>query len=701
MKHFKLTPLAAFLITSNAQSFAYAQSDAAAGSKDAEIERIVVTSDFRQTALEQLAASATVLSSETIAQRQAQHIDALIGAIPNVNFASGASRGRFIQIRGIGERSQFSEPLNPSVNFTLDNIDLTGLFALAQPFDIAQVEVLRGPQATEFGLGALAGAVNMQSVQPGAEQVNQLLLSLASNNTWRAGVAVGGDLSPASGFRASWLEQRSDGDITNTFLNRADTDNINEQAGRLAYMLQLNDTHNLLVNYRYFDIDNGYDAFSLDNDRNTRSDEPGFDRNETHAVSVRLDSSTELADWLTILSVTESEMGYGYDEDWTFTGFHPNGYTSFDAYYRDVASRSLEIRATSKQPLLISEHAFDWVVGAVYRSRDEDLQREYTFADGPFSSAYSPTNFALYARVDTEINSKFGLQWGMRVEHSELDYADNTGFTDDGSDTLLGGKIALNYLLADGVIYGSLSRGYKTAGFNPDERVSENARLYAPEYNWNYEIGLKQRLPDTNASYRVALFYMDREDTQVADFDTLLRDNGSTDFIDIIGNADVGTNRGIEFEAQWQVTKHWGIDVAVGYLDATFAGYVTSNGERVNKQRQAQAPEFTANLASRFAFADNGLWRIELDFTDDYRFSDGHDVTSPGYALVDTSLEWQWQALQLQLWVKNLFDRDYYVRGFGGFSNDPRDGEFGYAQPEPYYQFGSERQLGATLNWYF
>ncbi len=123
------------------------------------IERIVVTADFRSTTLEQLASSATVLDQVRMMQRQPQHLDALLGAIPNVNVASGASRGRFVQIRGIGERSQFSEPLNPSVSFELDNIDLTGLFGLANPFDIAQVEVLRGPQATEFGVGALAGAM--------------------------------------------------------------------------------------------------------------------------------------------------------------------------------------------------------------------------------------------------------------------------------------------------------------------------------------------------------------------------------------------------------------------------------------------------------------------------------------------------------------------------------------------------------------
>ena len=82
-----------------------------------QIERITVSSDFRYSDLDALAASATVIADEEISVRQAQHLEDVLNISANVNFASGASRGRFIQIRGIGERSQFAEPINPSVGF--------------------------------------------------------------------------------------------------------------------------------------------------------------------------------------------------------------------------------------------------------------------------------------------------------------------------------------------------------------------------------------------------------------------------------------------------------------------------------------------------------------------------------------------------------------------------------------------------------
>ena len=70
-----------------------------------DIERVVVTGDFRQTTLDQLSASATILDQTRLRSRQPSHIDSVLNSIPNVNFAAGASRGRFVQIRGIGKRS--------------------------------------------------------------------------------------------------------------------------------------------------------------------------------------------------------------------------------------------------------------------------------------------------------------------------------------------------------------------------------------------------------------------------------------------------------------------------------------------------------------------------------------------------------------------------------------------------------------------
>ena len=79
------------------------------------IEEIVVTGEFRDTALDALPASVSVLDGETVDDRAARHLEEVLALVPNVNLAGGSARSRFFQIRGIGERGQFAEPFNPSV----------------------------------------------------------------------------------------------------------------------------------------------------------------------------------------------------------------------------------------------------------------------------------------------------------------------------------------------------------------------------------------------------------------------------------------------------------------------------------------------------------------------------------------------------------------------------------------------------------
>ena len=75
------------------------------------LDDVVVSADFRPKTAQSTAVSLTEIDQETIEARGAQHLEEVLNLAPNVNLSSGASRGQFFQIRGIGERSQFSAPL--------------------------------------------------------------------------------------------------------------------------------------------------------------------------------------------------------------------------------------------------------------------------------------------------------------------------------------------------------------------------------------------------------------------------------------------------------------------------------------------------------------------------------------------------------------------------------------------------------------
>lgn len=680
---------------------AYAQQTNVSNTSDStpsDIERVIVSGDFRQTTLDQLSASATILDQERLRSRQPSHIDSVLNSIPNVNFAAGASRGRFVQIRGIGERSQFAEPINPSVSFIVDEFDFSGLAAAGLIFDTKQLEVYRGPQATLYGTGALAGAVKLSSNDVGSDAPDYVEARIGNKESYRIEGATGDDINTDWGYRVALVHNRSDGFVENTFLNRSDTANIDETALRFAVEGSVDERTTLALTYRWYDIDNGYDAFSLDNDNKTLSDEPGFDEHQTHAVSARSTTNTAAGDFILIATHASHNIAYGYDEDWTFTGFHPWGYTSFDAYFRDVETQTGEMRFVSSDSAALFDGMTDWTIGVFYKSTEEKLLRQYTYLDSDFASEYTPTTTAIYAQTESRLNENLVLVAGLRVENYDFDYADNNQLTRAFDTTMVGGKVALQYTQGDHFYYGSISRGYKGAGFNPDSRVNDNQRFFDEEYNWNYEVGVKGPLLTPDLIARAAIFYMDRKDTQVSDFDVITRDDGTAGFVDIIDNADLGTNKGAELELSWIASDAWQLDVSVGYLSATFEGYTLADGTEVSEQRQAQSPKWTANLYSEYALTDNMLWRVDVDYKSEYRFSDGHDVTSPSTTLVNSEIVVLHGDWQTSLWVQNAFDREYYTRGFGGFSNDPRDE---YAFDEPYYQIGNGRQFGVTVKYAF
>ncbi|MBN2250258.1 MAG: TonB-dependent receptor plug domain-containing protein, partial [Campylobacterales bacterium] len=181
--HTKLLPLS--LIAAMALQSAYAESTT-------ELDPIVVSSDFREKKLSETNNAVTVIGEEQLYDKASQAFIDVLGTIPNVNFSAGASKAKYIQIRGIGERSQFETPINPSVGLMMDGIDLSYTTLGATLFDVKQIEVLKGPQGTTFGANGLAGVVNVESNSPTRETEGHIEATAGNYNTKAFGAAVGG-----------------------------------------------------------------------------------------------------------------------------------------------------------------------------------------------------------------------------------------------------------------------------------------------------------------------------------------------------------------------------------------------------------------------------------------------------------------------------------------------------------------------------
>lgn len=201
MKHLKSSlSLAIALALQPVTSYAQ-DADTEKEQLEQDIEVITVQSSYRQNSLQSSTASIAVLSSQDIDTRNAINLEEVLGGVANINFSSGSQRARYFQVRGIGERSQFQEPINPSVGLIIDDIDFSGIGSVASTFDIEQIEFFRGPQGTRFGANALAGLIYMSSNRPSDDFEGAVRLTAANYNSYDAGVVLSGPASDAVNYR--------------------------------------------------------------------------------------------------------------------------------------------------------------------------------------------------------------------------------------------------------------------------------------------------------------------------------------------------------------------------------------------------------------------------------------------------------------------------------------------------------------------
>jgi outer membrane receptor protein involved in Fe transport len=659
------------------------------------LDEIVVTGDFRATALDALPASVSVLGGEVIEDRGARHVEEILALIPNVNLAGGSARSRFFQIRGIGERGQFAEPFNPSVGVVVDGVDLSTAANAATLFDVDQVEVFRGPQGTRYGANAIAGLVNVRTHSPTEAFEARAGFEAANYHALTLDAAVSGPLAERLGARLAVQRHSSDGFNDNLYLGRANTNERDELS--LRGKLRWAPTDNVTVDtvFGRIDLDNGYDAFSLDNDRNVLSDEPGQDAVESTFGSVDI-AWNGAAAFVVEASVgdAQSDSDYGYDEDWTYVGFHPFGYSSTDYYLRDQRALTTEIRVLSKDGGRLFSGSTDWVVGAYALDSEEDLTRVYTFFPAPFASEFTIARHALFGQLESSIGARTRLTAGIRYEQHGSEYADSAGVAFSPDDDLHGWRLSVDRTLTDTLLgYVAASRGYKAGGFNQDGTLDPDLRLYDPETLLSYELGLKGTFRGGRLSARLALFRMLRDDVQIASSITRTRPDGSSEFIEFVGNAAEGTNDGIEAEIAFTVNERLELMASVGLLDSEYEAFVNSAGQDLDGREQAHAPGYQFAVSGRYSFADAWYVEIGAEGRDAFYFSDSHSERSQAYELVNAAVGFERGAWDLKVWGRNLTDEDQLIRGYY-FGNDPR---IDYSE-RGYTQLGEPRRVGISVS---
>ncbi|QDZ91360.1 TonB-dependent receptor [Shewanella decolorationis] len=707
----------ALAISAALSTAAWAQTDAIDKpdpSNDMEI--MVVTADFRSASLEKMPSSITVIDAQQIQDESAQHFEDVMNSIANFNWSGGSSRPKYFQIRGVGEQEQYQGAPNSSVGYIIDDIDLSGIGMVSSMYDLQQVEVLRGPQGTRYGANALAGLIYLKSNDPTDVFEHGAEVSLGNDDLQTFSGFSSGPLSDSGKllYRVSLQQHQQNGYRDNLYLNKEDTNGRNEFTGRAKLRWYATDNLQLDLTLLHADFDNGYDAWSLTNDpKHTISDQPGVDSQRTTGAGFKASySGAESFELTSLTSFANTDHHYSYDGDWANPEYwaakqcEDEGNLApcqYDYFWDKTGQRktlSQEFRLSSTDQGRIFAGSTDWLLGvyAMNLKEDNQLYSEYnTWPDEVLDSEYEATNYAVFGQLDTDLGADYALSVGLRVERRNSHYSDTNNDNFDPSETMWGGHIALSKVLNESHnVYARVARGYKAGGFNMTLPVELNDKKeFDTETLYNYEIGLKSHwfegLIDTN----LALFYMDRQDQQVAA--SQQDPNKPQRFILYTENAGSSHNYGAELDATWYATDNLQFYSSLGWLETAYGDYQYQDkyGSAVDLTGRdlAHSPHLTYSLGGTYRANSGWFANVNMSGKSEFYYSDSNDSRSEPYTIVNARVGYEASAWSAYLWGRNLFDEEYGVRGFY-FGNEPDNG---WAEKQ-YIRYGDPRQIGVTLN---
>lgn len=688
--------------------FLFAAALGAAGAMNAlaatpdRLEEIVISASLRAQPMRELPQSVTVLDRATLRDAGVQHFEDVLGLVPGLSFASGTSRPRYFQLRGVGETEQYQGAPNPSVGFLIDDIDFSGVGMPATLFDLDRVEVVRGPGSTVYGANALAGLISVRSRDPGTAFDARAEATVGDYDTDSIGVAIGDGRSDGSaGWRIAAQRYRSDGFRHDAFLNRDDTNGYDEGTLRAKGTWEPWRGARATLTLLYADLDNGYDAWSVDNTRITESNQPGRDAQRSSGASLRLTQTTDRGEWQSVSSAAVSHIDYSFDGDWgndVFWGASAP-YDYFEQHLRTRRTLAQDLRYIGGDSQLLFGRLRPVIGVYVLRLRESDAQLDtwndqyYGAGQSLLDSDYQATNAAAYGSLEMRAMAKGTLTLGLRYEQRTADYADSSDLAfPRARDRMPGGNLSWLWKASDQrQYYATLARGYKAGGFNIGAGIDPLARRFRAEALWNLELGLRAHSRDDAVSLQADVYAMRRVSMQVYSSRQLLPDNPLT-YVFFTGNAAHGNNLGAETELQWRPAPRWTLSGSLSLQDTRYLGYV-ADGLDLRGRGQAFAPEWQYALAAAYEHPAGPFVRVDVNAEAGFYFSASHDQRAGSRTLVNLRAGWRGAHWTASLWARNLFNERYAVDGFY-FGDEPPD-----FPTKLYLQNGDPRQVGATLSY--
>jgi iron complex outermembrane receptor protein len=706
MLHIRLAVPATLAVCLNAPIL-LAQQAAGPSATTGGLEEIVVTATKREERLEDVPASITALSADTLRTQGVVDFSDYMTLIPSMADFSGGSEGHgAIILRGLN--TGYYQTSN-TVGYYIDDIPFSatsplsfGALLTVDPdlSDIDHMEVLKGPQATLYGASTLGGLIKIVTKSPdlnrwgGELELDGTTIDGGGSGMGVVAIANIPLISDYLAVRASFFDREIPGYMTNVELGDPDRGVSRKEGGRITLRWQPMEnldirlsafTQTLHVNgwnYEYVDLATLRPT--------TGSYQYAADPNPSFHTIYNLYNTT--------VNYTAGSMGtftnsasYG-----TYIDHEVEDYSQWYGFLNAYAPTPASIPANARQPLFfgpslakLSEElrftstrmaGFEWIAGYFFTREQVNYPVQFynvvppSLTPIPGDSAdilgvSSPATYkenAFFADLTYYFLDNLNLTLGGRYSHNQENViTNNFGFASSGlmtsgssSDTDWTYLAALSYEPISGLnTYARIATSYRPGG--PEITPQPGYESFKPDSLTNYEVGIKSRWLDRRITANLAVYYMKWKDVQMSFVDN--------DF-DVISNGGRASSKGAELETQFVPFERFTLGINAAYTDARLesvspgiteaTGAVAGNalpftptwsGSATADYTLPLTPALTSNFGATFRYQGQ-KWS---DYPGD-PFNTG--VVIPSYDTVDLRGGLAWDRYRLQFRVANLFN---------------------------------------------
>jgi len=701
-----------------------------ADTKDFSLEEIVVTATKRGYAqsLQDLSVSIQAVTQGAIEASGITDLSSLGQLAPSVNIVDVNGNGSpQISMRGITAGSFKGDSVQDQAltSVYLDDMSLSapGFTPNIELFDIQRVEVLRGPQGTLYGNGAMGGNVrfvtNKANFEEFAAKVEAGVSSVDEGGTgYSTKGMVNLPLSDTLALRLVATHQEDPGFIDNITLDDDDdnelsrsnlraslryapTDNL-EITGNIFYQeQQLGDSTNS-ISY----ADDGSSVIKVSDLTTAHFGETKQD-NEMAVYSLNVEYQT---DWVNLVSTTSfldreySTESNTYDVLVAFVGVQAEDSPIVHEFAQEDFSQ--EIRVSSAD----AESDLQWLVGGYYSKQKLQYDLEYIvpgFTDiveatygapielvfgapttafgvggnGPLDSLfYGDTSneqeqLGFFGELTYRLTDKLELLAGWRWSDWEQDYSQHYAGFFNGGETLNTGddsfekttyKLSVSYDLSeDAMIYASKSTGFRFGGINDQIPLSCGAndagQNFEPDNITNLELGAKTSWFDNKLTANVTAYQSEWKNVQSQ---VALSHCGFA----YKNNQGEQESKGVEFEISALPMNNLLMSLSGAYLEAEFVKGNTASGAEKGDPAP-YVPKLSLSASGEYTFPLNqeldGFVRLSYQYTDersaDYNLA--RTIQLPSYEIVNLRTGVKANDWSVTAFANNLLNEQVPVAG--------------------------------------